>query len=155
MYLSGSLCHPCTFSCIIHLIPQAVLLLLKSWTGLIAICSDRLGLKALVEALELPSAQLREIVIDGVYEILKIGLPKPNAFRQSSTLPLTPFICSLSRVMNDLMKEERIECTRIREDATYSLADSTRVLDTGMSPDMTIDLPSRTRYGSLPRRLAT
>eukprot|EP01087_Luapelamoeba_hula_P013098 TRINITY_DN3724_c1_g1_i3.p1 TRINITY_DN3724_c1_g1~~TRINITY_DN3724_c1_g1_i3.p1 ORF type:complete len:982 (+),score=144.33 TRINITY_DN3724_c1_g1_i3:348-3293(+) len=55
---------------------KAISVMLKSWTGLITLASDPLLLKSMVDTLFLPSWALRGIIIDGLFGIFKMPIPK-------------------------------------------------------------------------------
>ncbi|TIB81103.1 hypothetical protein E3Q22_01432 [Wallemia mellicola] len=53
-----------------------LVILLKSWTGLLYFCvNDRRALKTLIDALRVPSQELREALLDLIFELLNIKTP--------------------------------------------------------------------------------
>ncbi len=57
---------------------QAIRIMLQSWAGLIVLASHPLGLRALVDALQLPSHTLHEKLLDAIFEIFRIPPPKAS-----------------------------------------------------------------------------
>lgn len=49
---------------------------LRSWTGLVCLCDDRVGLQSFVDALQLPDPELNAIVLDTLFNIFHLQLPK-------------------------------------------------------------------------------
>eukprot|EP01094_Clydonella_sp_ATCC50884_P020972 TRINITY_DN4492_c0_g1_i1.p1 TRINITY_DN4492_c0_g1~~TRINITY_DN4492_c0_g1_i1.p1 ORF type:complete len:1201 (+),score=424.78 TRINITY_DN4492_c0_g1_i1:147-3605(+) len=67
---------------------HAIVYILTSWTGAYAMASCPMGLEALVSALCLPSIDLNDIVLETIFMIFRIAIPKTGADpfgRQSSS----------------------------------------------------------------------
>eukprot|EP01102_Stenamoeba_stenopodia_P001967 TRINITY_DN11778_c0_g1_i1.p2 TRINITY_DN11778_c0_g1~~TRINITY_DN11778_c0_g1_i1.p2 ORF type:complete len:1167 (-),score=309.88 TRINITY_DN11778_c0_g1_i1:109-3609(-) len=62
---------------------RAVVMMLKSWSGLFALATDPIGLKSIVEALRQPALELNEIVLEALFEIFRLAIPKHDPFTQS------------------------------------------------------------------------
>eukprot|EP01132_Coremiostelium_polycephalum_P001142 gene1142-1449_t len=58
---------------------KAVITLIKSWVGIISLASDEQGLKSIVDALRMPQIELQDKVLDALFEIFKVSLPKSTS----------------------------------------------------------------------------
>ncbi|KAL6058320.1 Cytosolic regulator of adenylyl cyclase [Balamuthia mandrillaris] len=55
---------------------EAISTMLKTWTGVIFLSADPLALKSLVDALSLPNPELNEIILDYLFPIFRIEVPR-------------------------------------------------------------------------------
>eukprot|EP01114_Cavostelium_apophysatum_P016624 TRINITY_DN4775_c0_g1_i1.p1 TRINITY_DN4775_c0_g1~~TRINITY_DN4775_c0_g1_i1.p1 ORF type:complete len:1113 (-),score=304.93 TRINITY_DN4775_c0_g1_i1:63-3401(-) len=64
---------------------KAIVIMLKNWTGLIALSSHPLGLKSLVNSLKLPCSELHDRIIDALFDIFRLSVAKnSNPFNKFS-----------------------------------------------------------------------
>lgn len=87
-----------------------VVLMLKSWVGLVALASDRYGLHSLVLAINEPTSRLHDWILDALSEIFQLRLRTVAQLKQSSKLALkTAFAVSdlpplMTRLRHDAKK---------------------------------------------------